>query len=167
MRVQTQVESDVAMTKRRHGNRAAMQVVLILEDKPDTVPYRQDQTLTLTPEFGPGVTPGARLTRVPQCAVTSLVAEKPVVIFSKSSCCMSHTIKTLIYSFGANPTVYELDEHPNGKQLEKELKALGRKPSVPAVYIGQELIGGPNEIMTLHLKGKLVQLLKKANAIWV
>ena len=99
--------------------------------------------------------------------VTRLVAEKPVVIFSKNSCCMSHTIKTLIYSFGANPTVYELDEHPNGPQLEKELKALGHKTSVPAVYIGQELIGGPNEIMTLHLKGKLVQLLKKANAIWV
>ncbi|GKD80769.1 reverse transcriptase domain-containing protein [Tanacetum coccineum] len=68
MQVQTQVESDVAMDRRRHGNRADAQLVLILEDKPDTVPYRQDQTLTLTPEFGPGVTPGARLTRVPQCA---------------------------------------------------------------------------------------------------
>nr|GFA82915.1 monothiol glutaredoxin-S2-like [Tanacetum cinerariifolium] len=99
--------------------------------------------------------------------VTSLVNERSVVIFSKSSCCMSHTIKTLISSFGANPTVYELDEHPNGHQLDKELRGLGCKPSVPAVFIGQELIGGANEIMSLHLKGQLVPLLLRANAIWV
>ncbi|KAJ0610250.1 putative glutaredoxin, Thioredoxin-like superfamily [Helianthus annuus] len=76
--------------------------------------------------------------------VSSLVNERPVVIFSKSSCCMSHTIKTLICNFGANPTVYELDEHPNEKQLEKELRGLGCKPSVPAVFIGEELSGGAN-----------------------
>ncbi|KAJ0512756.1 putative thioredoxin-disulfide reductase [Helianthus annuus] len=99
--------------------------------------------------------------------VTALVNERSVVIFSKNSCCMCHTIKTLISSFGANPTVYELDEHPKGHQIEKELKGLGFKPSVPAVFIGQKLIGGANEIMALHLKGQLVPLLLGANAIWV
>ncbi|KAL4588235.1 hypothetical protein LXL04_001117 [Taraxacum kok-saghyz] len=87
--------------------------------------------------------------------VRALVNERPVVIFSKSSCCMCYTIKKLISSFGANPTVYELDEHPEGKQIEKELKGLECKPSVPAVFIGEELIGGANEIMSLHLKGQL------------
>ncbi|XP_031090771.1 monothiol glutaredoxin-S2-like [Ipomoea triloba] len=100
-------------------------------------------------------------------SVDSLAAGKPVVIFSKSSCCMSHTIKTLISSFGANPVVYELDELPNGQQLERALTASGQMPNIPAVYIGEELVGGANEIMALHLKGKLVPLLKKAKAIWV
>ncbi|KAI3749279.1 hypothetical protein L2E82_19886 [Cichorium intybus] len=99
--------------------------------------------------------------------VTAWVNERSVVIFSKTSCCMCHTIKTLISSFGANPTVYELDEHPTGQQLEKELKRLGCKPSVPAVFIGQQLIGGANEIMTLHLQGQLVPLLLSSNAIWL
>ncbi|PIN05373.1 Glutaredoxin [Handroanthus impetiginosus] len=100
--------------------------------------------------------------------VARLTAEKPVVIFSKSTCCMCHTIKTLISSFGANPTVYELDELPNGQQLEKSLvAALGRLPSFPVVFIGQELVGGDNEVMSLHVKGKLVPLLKQAKAIWV
>ena len=99
--------------------------------------------------------------------VTALVKDRSVVVLSKGSCCLSHTIKTLISSFGANLTVYELDEHPKGQQIEKELKGLGCKPSVPAVFIGQELIGGTNEIMTLHLKGQLVPLLFRANAIWV
>ncbi|XP_052170924.1 monothiol glutaredoxin-S6-like [Diospyros lotus] len=99
--------------------------------------------------------------------VMSLGAEKPVVIFSKSSCCMCHSIKTLISGFGANPKVYELDQLPNGQQLEAELQGLGRWPSVPAVFIGEELIGGSNEVMSLHVKGKLVQLLRNAKAIWL
>ncbi|KAL3531428.1 hypothetical protein ACH5RR_010750 [Cinchona calisaya] len=99
--------------------------------------------------------------------ITRLTADKPVVIFSKSSCCMCHTIKTLIGSFGANVTVYELDELPNGHQLETALIGSGGRPTVPAVYIGQEFVGGANEVMSLHVKGKLVPLLKQAKAIWV
>ncbi|XP_057782395.1 monothiol glutaredoxin-S1-like [Salvia miltiorrhiza] len=101
-------------------------------------------------------------------AINRLTADKPVVIFSKSTCCMSHTIKTLICSFGANPTVYELDELPNGQQLERALTtASGRRTSFPAVFIDQELVGGANEVMSLHVKGELVPLLRKARAIWV
>ncbi|KAJ9543036.1 hypothetical protein OSB04_022743 [Centaurea solstitialis] len=99
--------------------------------------------------------------------VPRLVTDKAVVIFSKNSCCICHSIRTLISSFGANPTVYELDERPDGKIIEKELKALGRKPCVPAVFIGQELVGGANEIMSLHLQGKLVPMLIKERAIWL
>ncbi|MCE5166545.1 Monothiol glutaredoxin-S1, partial [Datura stramonium] len=101
--------------------------------------------------------------------VMKLGAESPVVIFTKSSCCMSHSIETLIRSFGANPTVYELDELPNGREMEKALIELGCQPSVPAVFIGKELVGGSNEIMSLNLMrgNKLKQLLIRANAIWV
>ncbi|KAI3773121.1 hypothetical protein L6452_04320 [Arctium lappa] len=96
--------------------------------------------------------------------VEGLVAEKPVVIFSKSTCCMCNTVKTLVYSYGVNPTVYELDDLPNGQQLERELNALGCKPSVPAVFIEQDLIGGANEITTLHMQRNLARVLK--SGIW-
>ncbi|XP_060184968.1 monothiol glutaredoxin-S1-like [Lycium barbarum] len=100
--------------------------------------------------------------------VMKLGAESPVVIFTKSSCCMSHTIETLIRNFGANPTVYELDELSNGIEMENALVELGGKPSVPAVFIGKEFVGGSNEVMSLNLRGnKLKQLLIRANAIWV
>ncbi|KAI3749276.1 hypothetical protein L2E82_19883 [Cichorium intybus] len=99
--------------------------------------------------------------------VTRLVTDKAVVIFSKSSCCICHSIETLICSFGANPTVYELDEHPDGQLIERELKSLGCKLCAPTVFIGQQLIGGANEIMSLHLKGKLVPMLIKERAIWL
>ncbi|XP_041989911.1 monothiol glutaredoxin-S2-like [Salvia splendens] len=101
-------------------------------------------------------------------AINRLTADKPVVIFSKSTCCISHTIKTLICSFGANPTVYELDQLPNGQQLESALTTpSGRRTTFPAVFIDQKLVGGANEVMSLHVKGELVPLLKKARAIWV
>ncbi|RVX20916.1 Monothiol glutaredoxin-S6 [Vitis vinifera] len=65
-------------------------------------------------------------------SVMALGTAKPVVIFTKNSlCCMSHSIKTLISSYGASPTVYELDEMPNGEQMEKALPILGC-PNLPA-----------------------------------
>ncbi|KAE8665458.1 Monothiol glutaredoxin-S6 [Hibiscus syriacus] len=99
--------------------------------------------------------------------VASMVADRPVVIFSGTTCCMSHTIKTLIGGFGANPTVYELDDIPNGQQVEKALQQMGCNPSVPAVFIGQQLIGGANQVMTLQLRNQLAPLLKRAGAIWI
>ncbi|MFS7930896.1 putative glutaredoxin-like, plant II, Thioredoxin-like superfamily [Helianthus anomalus] len=44
------------------------------------------------------------------------------------------------------PVVYELDEYTNGQQLEREMNALGCKPSVPVVFIRQDLLGGSNEL---------------------
>ncbi|KAE8660133.1 Monothiol glutaredoxin-S2 [Hibiscus syriacus] len=99
--------------------------------------------------------------------VTKLAAEKPVVIFSKSSCCMSHTIKTLFYDFGVDPAVHELDEIPRGREIEQALSRLGCNPSVPAVFIGGELVGGANEVMSLHLNRSLVPMLKRVGALWV
>ncbi|KAM1042182.1 hypothetical protein ACFX13_032004 [Malus domestica] len=100
--------------------------------------------------------------------ITSMVAEKPVVIFSKSSCCMSHTIKTLISSYGANPTVYELDEMPNGQAIERTLvQELRCEPSVPAVFIGQQFVGGAEKVMSLQVRNQLVPMLIRSNAIWV
>ncbi|MCL7022978.1 hypothetical protein MKW94_004498 [Papaver nudicaule] len=99
--------------------------------------------------------------------VTRLVSQRAVVIFSKSTCCMSHTIKTLFYDLGVNPSVHELDEDRSGKEIEKALVRLGCSPSVPAVFISGELVGGANEVMTLHLSGDLVPLLKQAGAIWL
>ncbi|CAA2954479.1 monothiol glutaredoxin-S2-like [Olea europaea subsp. europaea] len=99
--------------------------------------------------------------------VRNIVSEKPVVIFSKSSCCMSHTIKSLICDFGVNPAVYELDEIPRGREIEAAMSRLGNNPTVPAVFVGGKFIGGANEVMSLHLKRLLKPKLIEAGALWV
>ncbi|XP_030463157.1 monothiol glutaredoxin-S2-like [Syzygium oleosum] len=99
--------------------------------------------------------------------INRMVSERPVVIFSRSSCCMCHTIKMLLSEFGVNPVVHELDEIPRGREIEQALSRLGRSPPVPAVFISGELVGGTNEVMSLHLKQSLVPRLIQAGAIWV
>ena len=99
--------------------------------------------------------------------VNRLVEQKPLVIFTKSCCCISHSVMQLISSYGANATVYQLDEMSNGKEVENALQKLGLRPGVPAVFIGQKLVGGANEIISLQVQGRLVPALKKAGALWV
>ncbi|KAG8370021.1 hypothetical protein BUALT_Bualt14G0074400 [Buddleja alternifolia] len=99
--------------------------------------------------------------------VSKMVSEKPLVIFSETSCCISHAIKSLFNDFGVNPIVFELDEIPRGRDIEQALSRLGCNPSVPAVFIGGEFMGGSNEIMSLHLKRSLKPMLQRAGAMWV
>lgn len=99
--------------------------------------------------------------------VTRLIAEKPVVIFSKSTCCMSHSVKALICGFGADPMVIEVDTMANGLQIERALVQLGCRPSVPAVFIGQQFIGGADAVISLNIQNKLAQLLLRARAIFI
>ncbi|KAL4603191.1 hypothetical protein ACB092_10G107800 [Castanea dentata] len=101
-------------------------------------------------------------------AVTGLVAENPVVIFSRNiNCPMTHTVNSLITGFGANPVLYYLDRMPNRQQIESALAQLGRQQNEPAVFIGQQFIGGPTEVNSLLLRNELVPLLLRSNAIWV
>ncbi|KAK7344443.1 hypothetical protein VNO77_14051 [Canavalia gladiata] len=100
-------------------------------------------------------------------AVATLTADKPVVIFSKSTCSISHSVKALICSFGANPTVIEVDKMENGQQIERALIQMGSRPTVPAVFIGQQFIGGADELIRLNVQNRLAQLLLRAGAIFI
>nr|AAS47604.1 At4g15670 [Arabidopsis thaliana]AAS76724.1 At4g15670 [Arabidopsis thaliana] len=96
-----------------------------------------------------------------------MTSEKSLVIFSKNSCCMSHTIKTLFLDLGVNPTIYELDEINRGKEIEQALAQLGCSPTVPVVFIGGQLVGGANQVMSLHLNRSLIPMLKRVGALWL
>ncbi|CAN1354370.1 Monothiol glutaredoxin-S6 [Linum perenne] len=82
--------------------------------------------------------------------VDRLVKDKPLVIFTKT-----------------NPKIYELDQIPNGHQIESALVQLGCQPSVPAVFIGQKLVGSEKQVMSLHVQNQLVPMLMQAGAIWL
>ncbi|CAL1390433.1 unnamed protein product [Linum trigynum] len=101
--------------------------------------------------------------------ITRLVGDKAAVIFSRSTCDMCHSIKALISGYGANPTVYELDEMgPEGEAVERALvEQLGCRPTVPAVFIGQRFVGGEKQVMSLQIKNRLAPMLMSAGAIWL
>uniref|UniRef100_A0A6H2RXI9 Glutaredoxin n=1 Tax=Antirrhinum australe TaxID=237480 RepID=A0A6H2RXI9_9LAMI len=77
------------------------------------------------------------------------VGENPVVIFTVSTCYLCLTVKSLFRGLGVNTTVFELDEEPDGKELEKAL------------------LGSVDRVLASHIGGMLVPLLKEAGALWL
>ncbi|GKV12072.1 hypothetical protein SLEP1_g23272 [Rubroshorea leprosula] len=92
--------------------------------------------------------------------VTRLASEKGVVIFSKSSCCLCYAVNILFHELGVNPIVHEIDQDPEGREMEKALMRMGCNAPVPAVFIGGKLVGSTNEVMSMHLSGQLTPMLK-------
>ena len=101
--------------------------------------------------------------------VMELASKRAVVVFTLSSCCMGHTVAKLMQDLSVNALVHELDSDPRGKEMERALLKMlgGRGPAVPAVFIGGKLVGGTNRVMSLHLGGELVPMLKSAGALWL
>ncbi|KAL5769045.1 hypothetical protein ACOSQ2_015828 [Xanthoceras sorbifolium] len=100
--------------------------------------------------------------------IQRLISEHPVIIFSRSSCCMCHVMRKLLATIGVHPTVIELDDD--------EISALPpttdeadtpRNPAAPAVFIGGTCIGGLESLIALHLSGHLVPKLVEVGALWV
>ncbi|KAB2605196.1 hypothetical protein ACFX13_008252 [Malus domestica] len=99
-------------------------------------------------------------------SVRQLASEKAAVIFTKSSCCICHSVKTLFYELGASPAIHELDRYTNGRDMEWALRNLGCNPALPAVFIGGKYVGSSKDIISYHVDGSLKQMLKDAKAIW-
>jgi glutaredoxin 3 len=101
--------------------------------------------------------------------VKQLASERAVVVFTLSSSCMCHTVTQLMADLTVNALVHELDRDPRGKDMERALLKMlgGGGPAVPAVFIGGELVGGTDSVMSLHLSGELKPMLIKAGALWV
>ncbi|KAJ4733769.1 Thioredoxin superfamily protein [Rhynchospora pubera] len=101
--------------------------------------------------------------------VAKLASQRSVVIFGKSSCCMSHTVTRLFIELGVNPTVHELDQDLRGREMERALARLleSSGSDVPAVFIGGKLVGSTDKVMALHLSGSLIPMLRNAGALWV
>uniref|UniRef100_A0A803MST9 Glutaredoxin domain-containing protein n=1 Tax=Chenopodium quinoa TaxID=63459 RepID=A0A803MST9_CHEQI len=73
--------------------------------------------------------------------VSELARSKAAAIFTKSSCCMCHSIKTLFYDLGASPAVYELDRDPTGREMESALQKLGCNPTVQPCSLVAHTLG--------------------------
>ncbi|XAR64359.1 Thioredoxin-disulfide reductase [Bertholletia excelsa] len=116
----------------------------------------------------PAARQGFAIATDPMERVARLAAESAVVIFSVSTCCMCHAVKSLFCGMGVNPTVYELDQDPRGKEIQRALtRLLGSSATVPVVFVGGKLVGAVDRVMASHINGTLVPLLKEAGALWL
>ncbi|KAJ7968973.1 Glutaredoxin [Quillaja saponaria] len=101
--------------------------------------------------------------------VQQLASCNAVVVFSMSGCCMSTVAKRLLFGLGVGPSVIELDQHPEGADIQALLYQLasdGHQP-IPAVFVGGKFLGGVQTLIACHINGTLVPLLKEAGALWL
>ncbi|XP_009587180.1 glutaredoxin-C6-like [Nicotiana tabacum] len=104
--------------------------------------------------------------------IQRLISENPVVIFTRSSCCMCHVMKKLLSAIGVHPTVIELEEDeiaalPSttavaGDEVISDVSGAGE---APAVFIGGTRVGGLESLVALHLSGRLVPRLVEVGVI--
>jgi glutaredoxin 3 len=109
--------------------------------------------------------------------VAALASDRAVVVFTASDCTMGGVVVSLLSSLGVNAAVHELDSDPRGREMEQELARRiaasgsgsggGSNPTVPAVFVGGNLVGGTARVMALHLAGELVPMLRSAGALWL
>ncbi|XP_058728685.1 glutaredoxin-C6-like [Vicia villosa] len=97
-----------------------------------------------------------------------LISEHPVIIFTRSSCCMCHVMKKLLSTIGVNPTVIELDDNEIASLPHEDdhLASVLRNRS-PAVFIGGACVGGLESLVALHVSGHLVPKLVQVGALYV
>ncbi|KAF2605267.1 hypothetical protein F2Q70_00028963 [Brassica cretica] len=71
--------------------------------------------------------------------VMRMSSEKGVVIFTKSSCCLCYTVQILFRDLRVQPTIHEIDNDPDCREIEKALLRIGCSTAVPAVFVGGKL----------------------------
>ncbi|KAG6626294.1 glutaredoxin-C6-like [Carya illinoinensis] len=106
-----------------------------------------------------------------EARIRRLISENPVIIFSRSSCCMCHVMKRLLVNIGVHPTVIELDDDeiaalPSPSHDTDVDSDSPRTPPAPSVFIGGTCIGGLESLVALHLSGNLAPKLREVGVLW-
>ncbi|KAM0944586.1 putative glutaredoxin-like, plant II, Thioredoxin-like superfamily [Dioscorea sansibarensis] len=104
-----------------------------------------------------------------------IVEGSVVVVVGRRGCCMSYVAKKLLQELRANPTMCEISEGFAEKMtlMDKIAKILSGDdrtlvpPMFPLVFIRGKLVGGLDKLMTIHISGELIPMLKIAGAFWL
>ncbi|KAH3900939.1 related to Monothiol glutaredoxin-7 [Saccharomycodes ludwigii] len=101
-----------------------------------------------------------------------LILKYPVIIFSKSYCPYSKSLKELLvgkgeYIFDPKPQIIELDLVEHGSELQEVVGKLTGRTTVPNLIINGISRGGNDEIQLLEKEGGLFDKLKEWGGVEV
>jgi len=100
--------------------------------------------------------------------VTELIKSKKVFMVSKIYCPFCTKAKNALANYKINPEDYEVLEIENRddcEEIQQYMAKLTGGRSVPRVFINGNFIGGGDETMAAHRKGKLEGMLQAAGAL--
>ncbi|XWS19651.1 hypothetical protein CRYUN_Cryun31cG0033800 [Craigia yunnanensis] len=112
---------------------------------------------------------GELVTNGTENSLTKLVVENAVIVFGRRGCCMCHVVKRLLLGLGVNPAVCEVEEEKEEAVLNELSRINGERGGIqfPVVFVGGKLFGGLDRVMSTHISGELVPILKDAGALWL
>ena len=87
--------------------------------------------------------------------IKQLIQTEKVLVFSKSYCPYCDATKSLLRTKGVDFKLFELDQLPNGDEMQKNLAEITGQRTVPNVFINKEHIGGNSDLQALEQKGQL------------
>ncbi|KAM0947426.1 putative glutaredoxin-like, plant II, Thioredoxin-like superfamily [Dioscorea sansibarensis] len=98
-----------------------------------------------------------------------------VVVVGRRGSCMSYVAQKLLQGLRANPTMCEISKEFAKKMtlMENIAKILNGNdrtlvaPLFPLLFIGGKLVEGLDSLITIHISGKLIPMLKIAGAFWL
>jgi glutaredoxin 3 len=93
-------------------------------------------------------------------SVQNLIQTNPVFVASKSYCPYCKSSLGTFASLGIKPTVLQLDEIPEGDDIQAALKEITGQGTVPNIFIEGKHIGGNSDLQSLKSSGQLERLLK-------
>ncbi|KAI1314828.1 thioredoxin reductase [Mortierella claussenii] len=93
--------------------------------------------------------------------VDDIIANNSVVVFSKTYCPYCTSAKNLLKELNVEAFIIELDTIKDGSAYQAYLAELTGQRTVPSIFIGQEHIGGCDDLHKLHKNGQLKALLAK------
>ena len=94
--------------------------------------------------------------------VQRLIAENPVMVFSKTYCPYCVRAQQLLNKLKAPMKVVELNQLPGreGDDIQDYLEEFTNQDTVPNIFIHQRHVGGCDDIHALHAQGKLEPMIR-------
>jgi glutaredoxin len=97
--------------------------------------------------------------------VSAMRKHQGFTVFSKSYCPFSRRAKALLESLHANVTIYEVDLRPDAEQLQPLLAALTGYRTFPTILVRDRLLGGSDDLASLHSLQALKSILSFVGAL--
>jgi len=91
--------------------------------------------------------------------VNSLIKQDRVVIFSKTTCPYCWDAKKAFDGLGQKYATIELNQHPQGDQIQDLLREMTGARTVPRVFVDGKCIGGGSDTVQLLKSGELSRML--------
>ncbi|KAK6777266.1 hypothetical protein RDI58_023983 [Solanum bulbocastanum] len=108
--------------------------------------------------------------------VAKSISENAIIVVALRGCCMCHVVKNLLLGLGVNPMIFEVNNEDED-DVKKELSIIvggggtggggGTTMAFPAVFVGGNLFGGVERVISTHISGELVPILKDVGALWL